>query len=173
MISFRNLIIAVGSVLLLAACGSRTEPASDGSIPGIRAQLKKDSVALQTLQDRYQVPLRDQFRWCDSMLAFVPEEQVNDYFDVLNLTQAYLSQFDELLPVMRNDLSYIGQQLDLLQKDIDTHYLSDSLAQEYLNDEKAAADTLHYRIQYFEDRLAQQEKALQKTRKDLGKAVSK
>lgn len=107
------------------------------------------------------------------MLAFVPEERVNDYFDVLNLTQAYLSQFDEMLPVMRNDLAYINRQLDLLQQDIDTHYLSDSLAQEYLNDEKASADTLHYRIQYFEDRLSQQEKAIKKTRKDLGKAVSK
>ena len=173
MTSFRNRIIAVGSVLLLAACGSRTVQAPDNSIPGIRTQLQKDSVALQALQDRYQQPLREQFRWCDSMLAFIPEEQVNDYFDVLNLTQAYLGQFDEMLPVMRNDLAYINQQLDLLQQDIETHYLSDSLAQEYLKDEKASADTLHYRIQYFEDRLSQQEKAIKKTRKDLGKAVSK
>ena len=173
MTSFRNLIVSIASVLLLASCGSRTDQSSARSIPDIRAQLKKDSIALQQLQDRYQTPLWEQFRWCDSMLAFVPQEQVNTYFDVLNLTQAYLNQFDETLPVMRNDLAFIQQQLNLLQNDLETHYLSDSLANEYLIDEKAAADTLHYRVRYFEDRLSQQEKALRKVQKDIGKAVSK
>lgn len=173
MTSFRNLIVILASVLLLTACGSRTDKASEPSIPGIKAQLREDSVALLQLQERYQSPLRAQFRWCDSMLAFVPEEQINEYFDVLNLAQAYLGQFDEMLPIMNKDLGYIQTQLDLLQNDLNTHYLSDSLANEYLNDEKAAADTLHYRVLYFQDRLAQQDKALRDLQKTLGKVTSK
>ena len=104
------MIISIASVLLLASCGSGTDRTSDGSIPGIRAQLKKDSVALQALQERYQTPLRNQFQWCDSMLAFVPEDKVNEYFDVLNLAQAYLSQFDETLPIMQKDMAYGTRQ---------------------------------------------------------------
>lgn len=171
MTSFRNLILSIASVLLLAACGSGTDRASEGSIPGIKAQLKKDSVALQALQERYQTPLRDQFRWCDSMLAFVPEDNVNEFFDVLNLAQAYLSQFDETLPIMQKDMAYIQHQLDLLQKDIDTHYINDSLAAEYLSDEKASADTLHNRVLYFEDRLSQQDQALKELKKNIGKVT--
>lgn len=157
---------------MLASCGSRTDKA-DASIPGIRKQLRQDSITLQQLQDRYQQPLRDQFRSCDSLLAFVPEERINEFFDVLNLAQAYLGQFDDMLPVMRHDMAYIQQQLTNLQNDIDTHYLSDSLANKYLLDEKASADTLHHRVIYFEDRLSQQEKALKELKKTMGKATTK
>ena len=107
------------------------------------------------------------------MLAFVPEDQINEYFDILNLAQAYLGQFDEMLPIMNKDMGYIQHQLSLLQNDIDTHYISDSLANEYLNDEKASADTLHYRVLYFQDRLSQQDKALRELKKTLGKVISK
>ena len=169
--SFRNLII-IASVLLLAftACESRTEAIS---IPQLQKQLNKDSIALQDLQVRYQTPLNKDFRWCDSMLPFIPQEQAEDCFETLNLTQAYLSQFEQMLPVMKRDLAYIKHQLICLQNDIDTHYVSDSLAQVYLQDEAASADTLHYRIEYFQDRLSQQSKALQSLKKNIRKASKK
>ena len=107
------------------------------------------------------------------MLLFVPEGQVNDYFDALNLAQAYLYQFDEMLPIMERDLSYTRQQLVNLQNDIDTHFISDSLAAIYLKDEAAVADTLHNRILYFQDRLSKQNKEMQSLKKNIRKATSK
>ena len=76
-----------------------------------------------------------------------------------------------MLPVMQHDISYTRQQLANLKNDVDTHYLSDSLAAVYLKDETAVADTLHQRILYFEDRLAQQDQTLNNTRKSIRKAV--
>lgn len=107
------------------------------------------------------------------MLQYIPQEQINEYFETLNLAQAYLNQFDEMLPVMKRDLSYTRQQLAYLQHDLDTHYVEDSLAQIYIADETAVADTLHYRIIYFQDRLSSQDQELKALRKTISKAVSK
>lgn len=139
----------------------------------LQDQLKKDGVALDKLQDQYQDRLQADFRWCDSMLQYIPAEQVDAYFEDLNLAQAYLSQFNEMLPVMRHDLAYIQQQLTNLKNDIDTHYISDSLGMVYLNDEIASADTLHNRVLYFQDRLSSQDKTLQSLKKSIRKAASK
>ena len=153
-------------LLLVGSCQSRKEP-----IDRLQDQLTRDSIALRKLQDNYQERLWADFHWCDSMLQYLPQEQVRDYFENLNLAQAYLSQFDEMLPVMQHDISYTRQQLANLKNDVDTHYLSDSLAAVYLKDETAVADTLHQRILYFEDRLAQQDQTLNNTRKSIRKAV--
>ena len=107
------------------------------------------------------------------MLQYLPQEKINECFDVLNLAQAYLSQYEEMLPVMQRDLRYTRQQLTNLKNDLDSQYLSDSLAAVYLADETAVADTLHYRILYFQDRLSHQEKALKKLRKTISKAAVK
>ena len=84
-----------------------------------------------------------------------------------------MRQFDEILPVMKRDMAYIKTQLGNLQSDIDSHYINDSLAAVYLQDEFASADTLHNRIVYFEERLSQQDKELQSLRKTIRKAASK
>ncbi len=154
--------------LLLAslACQSRKAP-----IDQLHDQLTSDSIALQKLQDNYQERLWADFRWCDSMLQYLPKEAINDYFESLNLAQAYLNQFDEMLPVMQQDISYTRRQLVNLKKDIDTHYLSDSLASVYLKDETAVADTIHERIRYFQDRLSQQDQSLSDTKKSISKAT--
>ena len=107
------------------------------------------------------------------MLAYMPEGKIEGCFNTLNLTQAYLNQFDEMLPIMNRDLGYLRQQLNSLQHDIDTHYLSDSLANAYLLDENTVADTLHYRILYFKDRLSQQDKELQSLKANIRKARKK
>lgn len=174
--------------MLLAgsACGSKTantvetssgnpsdhyRKASDGitSIPQLKQQVAQDSIALLELQERYQNTMLSDFRWCDSMLAFVNEQKVQDYFDALNLAQAYVTQFNTTLPVMSRDIAYLQVQLTNLQNDIDTHYINDSLASAYFEDEKAVADTLHYRIQYFEEKLSQQSLALQSLKENLSK----
>ena len=107
------------------------------------------------------------------MLQYLPEKDVESYFETLNLAQAYLTQFDEMLPVMQHDLSYTRQQLVNLQNDIDTHFINDSLAAIYLADETAVADTLHHRILYFEDRLSNQDKELKALHKTISKATSR
>ena len=107
------------------------------------------------------------------MLQYLPADQVDTYFEDLNLAQAYLSQFDEMLPVMRRDLAYIQQQLNNLKNDLDTHYISDSLGMVYLNDEIASADTLHNRVLYFQDRLSSQDNTLQSLKTSIRKATSK
>ena len=156
---------------MLLACSCQSKKAD--SIPQLLRQLEKDDTALQRIQQQYPERIQTNFRWCDSMLQFIPEEQIDECFDVLNLAQAYLSQFNEMLPVMKHTLSYTKQQLTNLQNDIDTHYVSDSLAAVYFNDEIAVADTLHNRILYFQDRLSQQDKALDSLRKTISKAATK
>ena len=155
-------------LLLACSCQSKKEPMRQ-----LQDQLKEDGASLDKLQDTYQDRLWADFHWCDSMLQYLPADQVDTYFEDLNLAQAYLSQFDEMLPVMRRDLAYIQQQLNNLKNDLDTHYISDSLGTVYLNDEIASADTLHNRVLYFQDRLSSQDNTLQSLKTSIRKATSK
>ena len=158
--------------LLLSGCTRGSKNAGITSIPQLQQQVSLDSLALHELKVRYQDPLQADFLWCDSMLAFVNEQEVEGYFNTLNLAQAYLNQFNAMLPTMNHDIAYLQEQLTNLQNDLDTHYLNDSLASLYFEDEKAVADTLHHRILYFEDKLAQQSMALQTLKKNLCKATA-
>jgi hypothetical protein len=162
------IITALAFLLLACSCQSKKDP-----IAQLQKQLNKDGIALQKLEDNYCDRLQADFQWCDSMLRYVPEDKVDGYFDALNLAQAYLYQFNELLPVMRHDLAYIQQQLNALQNDLDTHYISDSLGMVYLHDETLSADTLHNRVLYFQDRLSSQDKELQSLKKSIRKDTSK
>ena len=156
-------------LLALTSCGDKTE----NPFTQLNRQLDRDSLSLQEIQQRYPEKLWADFYWCDSMLQYLPEENIKDCFDVLNLAQAYLGQFDVMLPIMNRDLSYIRRQLVNLQYDIDHQLVSDSLSAIYLQDETAAADTLHYRVLYFQDRFSQQEKALHSLKKDIRKLTAK
>lgn len=156
-------------MLLVCSCQSKKVD----SIPQLLRQLERDSVALVKIQQEYPASIQTNFLWCDSMLQYVPKEQISEYFDVLNLAQAYLGQFDMTLPVMQRDMAYIKTQLNNLQHDMDSHYVSDSLAMVYLQDEIASADTLHNRIVYFQERLSQQDKELQSLKKTIRKAASR
>ena len=155
--------------LLLAcvACQGKKDP-----IQQLQRQATNDSIVLHEIQERYQESLRADFLWCDSMLMYVPEEYVDDYFNTLNLAQAYLNQFDETLPSMVSGLAQLQHQLATLQSDVETHYLSDSLAAVYLRDEAAEAELLHQRVLYFQDRLSKQAKELQGLKKNILKLTS-
>ena len=162
----RKILCVAFLLLACLSCQSRKEP-----IAQLQDQLTDDSIALRKLQDKYQTRLWADFRWCDSMLQYVPSEQVGEFFESLNLAQAYLSQFDEMLPVMLHDISYTQQQLSNLKNDIDTHFIEEAQASDYLDDEIAVADTIHNRVLYFQDRLSQQDKALNSTKKSIRKAA--
>ena len=151
-------------LLMAGACQSKKEP-----IQQLNDRLTGDSIALHKLQDNYQQRLKSDFYWCDSMLQHIPSERVDYYLQTLILAQAYLDQFDEMLPVMQHTISYSRQQLNRLKNDIDTHYINDSLAAAYLEDETAVIDTLHNRILYFQDRLSTQDKVLSDTKKSIRK----
>lgn len=166
MTSSRKILYVAFLLLACLSCQSRKEP-----IAQLQDQLTNDSIALRKLQDKYQVRLWADFRWCDSMLQYVPSEQVSEYFESLNLAQAYLGQFDEMLPVILRDISYTRQQLINLKNDIDTHFIEEAQASDYLDDEIAVADTIHNRVLYFQDRLFQQDKALNSTKKSIRKAA--
>ncbi len=168
MTSFRNIIAIAFLLLACIACQSRKEP-----IAQLQEQLKQDSIALDRMQDNYQDRLQADFLWCDSMLQYAQKEDVNEYFDILNLAQAYLRQFNEMLPVMRHDHAFIRKQLSNLQYDLNNKHINDSLFNIYLNDEAASADTLHNRVLYFQDRLSSQDQALQSLKKSIRKAESK
>ena len=166
MTSSRNILIIAFLLLACLSCQSRKEP-----IDQLHDRLTSDSIALRKLQDNYQKRLWADFRWCDSMLQYIPKEEVIDYFDTLNLAQAYLGQFDEMLPVMQHTISYSRQQLNGLKNDVETHFLNDSLVSIYLDDETAVIDTLHHRILYFQNRLSKQDKVLKNTKKSIRKAA--
>ncbi len=134
-------------------------------------RLTNDSLVLQQIRNEYPERMWKDFRWCDSMLQYVPEQQIRVFFDTLNLTQAYLSQFEEMLPGMQDGISYSRQQLTSLKNDIDTQFISDSLATIYLKDENAAIEILHNRILYFQDRFSRQDKALSHTKESIRKAA--
>lgn len=171
---------ALAFLLLACSCQSKKDQNKKGEQSEVKEpaaqlqeQLSRDSIALSNILSQYPENIRSNFQWCDSMLQYLPEEQIDDYFETLNLAQAYLHQFDDMLPRMQQTISYTRQQLTNLQNDIDTHYINDSLATVYMADETAVADTLHQRILYFQDRLSQQDQILTALRETIRKAASK
>jgi hypothetical protein len=66
---------------------------------------------------------------------------------------------------MRADMDSTLIQLDNLKSDIETHYLSDSLATVYLDMETQHVTLLNNQVEYFKDRLG----SCNKTMKDFKK----
>ena len=164
MTSFRNITIVLILLLACISCQNRKE---QDPFAQLHEQLSRDSIALIGIQQKYPENIRNNFHWCDSMLQYLPEQQVDECFSVLNLAQAYLTQFDDMLPVMLHDITYTRQQLNYLKNDIDSQLINDTLAAAYLADEAAVIDTLHHRVLYFQDRLSKQDKELRTLRKTL------
>lgn len=100
------------------------------------------------------------------MLQYVAQDQIEVAFESLNLTQAYLHQFGQVQPIMSKKIRYALIQLDHLKADVESHYLTDSIALVYLNDESLIADTLHNQVVYFKDRFAQCQKDLNTFKKN-------
>ena len=137
--------------LWLTSCQDAPQTTSD-KIDALKQQVETDAQTLQDLENKDYATLQSDFRYCDSMLQYLSEEQVDAGFEKLNLAQAYLLQFNEVKPRMVSKIDYVIVQLDRLKADLASQYLNDSLALTYLNDERLVADTLHQQLLYFQDR---------------------
>ena len=152
--------------IALSFCACQN-PSVSSEIKKLQKRTEADMNELQNIEKEYYTKVNDDYRFCDSMLQFVPKEKIEECFNTLNLAQAYLIQFHEVKPIMKKKFDYSQQQLESLLNDISTNYINDSLAKVYLFDEQKVADTLHEQILYFKDRLSSQEKELNKLKETL------
>ena len=158
-------IIALFLAIAFSACQSNQSAISE--INKLQQQIATDSKELDKLESKDFVELQKNYHYCDSMLQYAPSEQIDSYFQTLNLAQAYLLQFDEVRPIMAKKFDYSKSQLESLKKDIKSNYINDSLANVYLNSEKQAADTLHAQVSYFKERFDGQKDELKKLKETL------
>ena len=160
-------IIAATTFLAIALSACQSNQTAISEINKLQQQIANDSKELAELESKYYIDLRENYIFCDSMLQYAPKENLEDYFQTLNLAQAYLLQFGETQPIMAKKFDYSKSQLESLKKDIKSNYINDSLANIYLLSEKQAADTLHAQISYFKERLEGQKDALNTLMKTL------
>lgn len=144
------------SALIALTWGSCSpkQPSTVERIESLQKQVNADTETLQQIENEEYPKLNKDFIYCDSLLQFMDSAQVEQAFEKLNLTQAYLKQFDGVKADMRQKAEYSTLQLYHLKNDLESQYLSDSLASVYLETEIKVADTLHHRVLYFQDRFA-------------------
>lgn len=164
----QNLKIALFALVISIGFGScQNKPQTlTGQIDQLKQQVVADSTTLHQLKTVDYQKLNSEFIFCDSLLQYVSQDQIETAFEPLNLTQAYLQQFTQVQPIMSEKMRYSLTQLDLLKADAESHYLSDSLVFVYLNDESQVADTLHNQVIYFKDRFGQCQKDLNAFKKN-------
>lgn len=148
-----NSLVAALIALALGSCNPK-QPSTVDRIEKLQKQVNTDVKALQQIENEEYPKLNKAFLYCDSLLQYMDSAQVEQAFEKLNLTQAYLKQFAELKGVMHQNAEYANLQLDHLKADLESQYINDSLATIYLETETKVADTLHHRILYFQDRFA-------------------
>lgn len=137
-------------LLLLASCQPKT---NIGKIDALKKQVNKEAKALNELNTHTFLQLEKDLFSCDSTLQYLPEEQLDKAFQKLQLVDAYVQQFKETQPVMKAEMDSTLQRLDLLKADAQTHYLSDSLVEVYINAETQQVEKLSNQVAYFKDRL--------------------
>ena len=125
--------------MLLVGCQSAPKTGNE-RIDALKKQLNDDAIALQQLQANEFAQLERDFIACDSMLQYMKPEAIDKAFDELQLTQAYID------PTL--------YRLDCLDNDIATHYLSDSLAAVYINEETQHTELLNNQVSYFKERFS-------------------
>lgn len=152
-----KLIANLSKVLLivtiaLAACQS--EPKTDlERINALKKQVQTDANIMDELHAKDLEQIQIDFFACDSMLQYLHPEEIDEVFQQLQLVDAYINQFKQMHPIMKADMDSTLIQLDNLKTDIETHYLSDSLAAVYLDMETQHVTLLNNQVQYFKDRL--------------------
>ena len=151
-------------ILALGAC-SQKQASTVERIEKLQKQVNADAKTLQQIENEDYTNLSKDFLFCDSLLQYMDTAQVNRCFEQLNLTHAYLKQFDGVKADMQKKAAYSNLQLDHLKADLESQYISDSLACVYLEVETKVADTLHNRVLYFQDRFAQCKKELASIKK--------
>lgn len=137
-------------LLMLASCQPKTDL---DKIDALKKQVNKDVKALNDLNANTIIQLEKDFVTCDSLLQFLPKEDLDDAFQKLQLVNAYIQQFKEECPEMQAEMDSTLMRLDLLRTDAATHYLADSLVTTYLEDETQLVEKLNNQVEYFKDRL--------------------
>ena len=146
------LVATLIGLVSLSQCRQKPQTLAE-KIDLLQHQIVADSTALHHLENIEYKNLKDDFIRCDAGLQRLEADQVETVFESLNLTQAYIGQFEEVCPDMRRKMRYSLLQLDRLKADADSHYITDSLALAYLETERRVADTLHSRVAYFQEKL--------------------
>lgn len=155
-----RLAFLLAAIMLVAPCCKQKPNPTTQQIELVKRQVSADREALHEIESVDYPQLEDDFYHCDSMLQYVDQETAVQQFDKLNLAKAYLIQFQETLPRMQADIDSSLLQLDRLEADANSHYLSDSLVLVYLQEEKDIANRLHEQVLYFKDRLGNSRKEL-------------
>ena len=172
MTSFRNITILIFSLLLafnISGCRTKKANTVSDSISLTSKQLEKDLSAIQAIKNTDYQQLGSLFKKCDSLLILSDKNNIDEYFTSLSYANGYLSQFDDLYPVIVKKIGYSQQQLSNLNADISSNYINDSLAAIYLDDEIRVADTIHEQIKYFDERFKKMNNELKKIEKALKK----
>lgn len=150
---FRAIIIPLLFAAALAFSACNPTPKTDVErIDALKKQVQADAKTLGELEANTLVQLQSDFVACDSMLQYLHPEEVDEVFQQLQLVDAYIKQFKETRPTIQADMDSTLIQLDNLKSDIETHYLSDSLAAVYLETETQHVTRLSNQVQYFKDR---------------------
>lgn len=162
------LLITVALAINVNGCrtSNKANTIGDG-ISLTSKQLEKDLSAIQKLKNTDYQSLSAMFKVCDSMLINTSKNNIDDYFTTLSYANGYLSQFGDLYPVIVKKIEYSQQQLTNLNADINSHYINDSLAAIYFDDEARIADTIHEQIKYFDERFKKMDKELKRIEKEL------
>lgn len=144
-------VLLVG--LLLAGC--QTTPKTDiGKIEALKKQLKTDAKTLEQIKANEFATLERDFTICDSLLQYMHPEAMDEAFQELQLTKAYLDQFKTTQPSILANIDSTLYRLDCLSNDISTHYISDSLTTIYLEEETQYVELLSNQVNYFKDRFS-------------------
>lgn len=143
-------VLLVGLLLI----GCQTTPKTDiEKIEALKKQLKADAKTLEQIKANDFVMLEHDFIICDSLLQYMHPEAIDEAFQELQLTKAYLDQFKTTQPSIQADIDSTLYRLDCLSNDISTHYLSDSLTAIYIEEEAQHTELLNNQVNYFKDRL--------------------
>lgn len=154
-------ILIVFSMFAFTGCTNKpTTPSPAERLENLQQQVDNDIVAYQNFEANDFENLRTSFIRIDSELGSVAPQEVQSYYEKLNLAQAYLQQFLEVKTSLKNKLDYSKKQLTDLQYDLENAMINDSLFSVYFERETIAADTLHNQILYFKDRFGSCQKEL-------------
>ena len=146
----KHIFIGWLAVLLLTGCQPKTDL---DKIDALKKQVNKDIKALNGLNTNTFEQLEKDFMACDSLLQYLPEDELDAVFPQLQLTDAYIQQFKETRPIMQTEMDSTLIRLDLLKADAETHYLADSLVAAYIEEESQEVEKLSNQVEYFKDRL--------------------
>ena len=154
-------ILIVFSMFAFIGCTNKpSTPSSTERLANLQQQVDNDIVAYQNFEANDFENLRTSFIRIDSELGSIAPQEVQSYYEKLNLAQAYLQQFLEVKTSLKNKLDYSKKQLTDLQYDLENAMINDSLFSVYFERETIAADTLHNQILYFKDRFGSCQKEL-------------